>query len=283
MLESASTKFAECSGWDATLVLECEHVDGRSRVTSRRHTGPLQIQRSFYPEGSECCHIYLLHPPGGIAGADRLTVNASVGSGAHLLLTTPAAAKLYRSERRLARQTQRFRLAPGSRLEWLPAEAIAFDGTWAELVTRVDLEDDARFIGWEMLCFGRPACAERFARGEVTQRFELYQNDRPLWLERGRYPGDARVLREAWGLGNHPVAALFVCTPSAPDAEFAVRAAFALHAGVTCSVTTLRSVLVGRVLGARIADVRGALESAWAAVRPSVLGRSACAPRIWKT
>lgn len=282
-MPESQTMGTERSGWGASLAFDCNSIEGKSTVTSRCHAGPLQIQRSFYPEGPGCCHVYLLHPPGGIVGGDRLRVDASIRPGAHVLLTTPAASKLYRSERRVARQTQHFRLAAKSRLEWLPAETIAFDGAWADLTTRVQIEDGAVFMGWEILCLGRPACAERFIRGVVTQSFEVYQNDDPLWIERGRYAGDARVLREPWGLHGSSIAAVFVCTPPVADADLVVRAALALHGDVTCSVSTLRHALVCRVLGDNTADVRKALESAWTAPRPLVIGRPASPPRIWRT
>ena len=67
------------------------------------------VQRPFFPEGREVCHVYLLHPPGGLVGGDELRSICAVGAGAHALVTTPAAAKAYRSAGPIARQTQRCR------------------------------------------------------------------------------------------------------------------------------------------------------------------------------
>ena len=48
-------------------------------------------------------------------------------------MTTPAASKVYRTTGAAARQVQRLRVAEGATLEWLPQEAIIYDGARAEL------------------------------------------------------------------------------------------------------------------------------------------------------
>src|SRR5205823_4869319 len=116
-----------------------------------------------------------LHPPGGLVGGDELTIDVEVGAGAHALVTTPAASKVYRTSGPTARQTQRLRVADGATLEWLPQEAIVYDGARAELQTRVDLERGGRFIGIDAVCFGLPAGRAPFERGSCRQAFELYR------------------------------------------------------------------------------------------------------------
>ena len=71
------------------------------------------------------------------------------------------------------RQTQRLRVADGGTLEWLPQEAIVYDGARATLETRVELGRDARFFGIDAVCFGLPARRAPFARGCCRQTFEL--------------------------------------------------------------------------------------------------------------
>jgi hypothetical protein len=75
-------------GWQARLELEIALRHGRSRVVGKHQIGPLTIQRPFHPEGAPC-HLYLLHPPGGVVGGDELEVEIRVGSGAHALVTSP--------------------------------------------------------------------------------------------------------------------------------------------------------------------------------------------------
>jgi urease accessory protein len=59
------------------------------------------VQRAFYPEarGSRAgqpCHLYIIHPPGGVASGDELELEAQVAPARMRLLTTPAAGKFYR-------------------------------------------------------------------------------------------------------------------------------------------------------------------------------------------
>lgn len=105
-----------------------------TRLVRRKHHGPLRVQRPFYPEGRHgCCHVYLLHPPGGLVSGDELRIEASVGEGAHALLTTPAAAKLYKADSHGVAwgQHTRLQVAQNGILEYLPQETLAFDGSRA--------------------------------------------------------------------------------------------------------------------------------------------------------
>src|SRR6185436_21146989 len=88
------------SRWAAHLRLRFGPHDGRTVVRERQHRGPLQVQRAFYPEGPELCHLYLLHPPGGLVAGDALSIEVGVEAGARALVTTPAAGKVYRGDDR---------------------------------------------------------------------------------------------------------------------------------------------------------------------------------------
>ena len=83
--------------WRGELALQFAPSERGTVVARRRHEGPFCIQRPFYP-GDGTCHVYLLHPPGGLAAGDELILDAAAEHGAAALLTTPAATKFYRSE-----------------------------------------------------------------------------------------------------------------------------------------------------------------------------------------
>lgn len=275
-------------GWRGELQLTLARPDSRPTartvVAARRHLGPLNIQRAFYPE-AEVAHIYVLHPPGGVVGGDELYIDVEVQAGAHALLTTPASGKLYRSDGRQACLQQVLRVEADASLEWLPQETIVYAGARARMTTRVELQAGGRFIGWEMLCLGRPACAETFARGQLLQRFELWREGAPLWLERSRFEGGAATLNATWGLQARPLAATLVATVCDKTLVERIRAAIALQpdADESFAVTQLDEVLVCRYLGTQAQRARTCLGAAWAEIRRSLLGREPCAPRVWNT
>ena len=245
--------------------------------------GPLQVQRPFYPEGARFCHVYVLHPPGGVVGGDELRLDVDVAGHAHALVTTPAAAKFYRSRGPRALQLQVLRVEPHASLEWFPLENIVYDGARVEIATRVELAADASFVGWEITCFGRPAAGERFRTGEWAQRFEIVRAGRPLWLERCAIRGDDEILEAAWGLGGYPVHGSFVCAGSFAEGSAALKERLpAVQDGDRFGVSWLGEVLVARYLGFRTEKARQCFEEIWGIVRPELLGRAAFPPRIWR-
>jgi urease accessory protein len=260
---------------------------GRSSLVAQHHRGPLVVQRPFFPEGPEVCHVYLLHPPGGLVGGDRLTVAIDVEDGAQALLTMPAATKVYRSAGPTAEIGQDLRVAAGATLEWLPQETILHDGAALDARTVVDLAPGARFAGLELYCFGLPARRERWSRGRCRQRLELWRAGRPLVVERGRYDGGAPVHDAPWGLRGEPVSGLLLASPApAPEAVADVRTrAGALPPGDLASATVVADgdALACRYAGPSVERGRGFLREAWRIWRQAVVGRAATAPRIWAT
>ncbi|HEX4352992.1 MAG TPA: urease accessory protein UreD [Polyangiales bacterium] len=274
-------------GWEAALALSFVRDEARARTElhERTHRGPLRVQRPFYPEGG-VCHVYVLHPPGGLVSGDRLSIEVKVEPGAHALLTTPAATKLYRSSGERATQQQRLRVANGARLEWLPQETIAFDAARAALSTSIELTGDARFIGWEILCLGRPASDERFERGELAQSIEIARDDRTLYIERGVYAGGGAILDAAWGLAGRPVVGTFLCAIA--DAERCLDAARAIASDASwapalAAVSCWNDLLVARYLGASAEQARELFTALWRVVRPALMDCPVSEPRIWRT
>jgi urease accessory protein len=272
------------AGWAAELELGFERVARRSALTRNRHRGPLAVQRAFYPESPDLAHVYLLHPPGGVVAGDELTVRVDVASDAHALLTTPAATKFYRSEGRVAQQTQLFRVSEGASLEWLPQETIVFGSAQVSTKTRVELEPGAIFCGWDVVCLGRPASGDDFGTGRLQQAFEIWQAERPLWIERTRLGAHEPVRHAPWGLGGRRVFGTFVCTGQNSAAVAAARAAVDTDdSSELFAVSQMRAAIVCRYLGNSTERARSVFAQAWAALRPLVLGRPASPPRIWLT
>ncbi len=269
--------------WQARLKLAYDLRDGSSVLSQRTHHGPLLVQKSLYPEGGAVCHHVILHPPGGIAGGDRLELEVAVGPGAAALLTTPGAGKWYRSKGPAASQVLEFAVAAGGVLEWVPQENILFDAAVAHLDMQVALTQDAAFIGWELICFGRTVAGETFQRGQYRPRARIRRNGVLLWQEQGGIAGGSSLFESAVGLGGQPVYGTLVA--AGPGLNGALLAACRTMAPIvgTGSVTLLPEVLVARYLGPDAAAGRAYFVALWQVLRPVLTGRAVVLPRIWAT
>lgn len=266
-------------GWKAQLDLGFATDGVRTRLVSRRHVGPLVVQRPFYPEG-DVCHLYIVHPPGGVAGGDHLELNATAAADTHALITTPAATKFYRSAGPLAVQRQHVDVHAG-KFEWLPQENIFFENSAVRLETRIRLSGGARFIGWEVACYGRPASGETLGGGRVMQSFELWKDGMPLLIDRLRLDGAHDMMRARWGLAGHAALGALLAYPATEDDLAEVRSL--LPPDVLIGSTRVDGVLACRGMAAQAEVLKKAFVRIWQHLRPRVLGRVAVSPRIWST
>jgi len=261
------------SAWRAHLRLEFK-PDGRKTVLAqRRAEGPLVVQKPLYPEGEEVCHAIVVHPPGGIAGGDQLSLEVD-GQG-HAVLTTPGAAKWYRSAGPWARQKLAFEV--GGTLEWLPRETIVFDGALAELECEVHLTGAARYIGWELVCLGRTGSGERFSRGRLRIGTRIARDEQLLWMERGEIEGGGALMRSPVGLAGKTVFGSLIA--AAPRFE----PSLINECRKIVATTVLPGVLLARYLGDSTEEAFDRFRWIWSLLRPAVSGRDAVEPRIWRT
>lgn len=279
---TATQPLADDLGWLGRLELGFECRSAGTVLKEVRHEGPLRVQRPFYPEGG-LPHVYVLHPPGRVAGGDRLELDVRVGQGARALLTSPGSAKFYRSAGMSARVTQRLCVSSGASLEWFPQENIVFPGARVHCVSRVELDEDAGFIGWDMSCFGRPSNAEPFDHGNYYGRLEVSRGRKPILIESQRLV-DEEGIRSAAGLRGHPMQAVFLATPCAEEHLDAVRARLESDASsFPIAATLIDGLLIVRALGHQAEELKRCLIPLWRTLRPLLLNRPAVAPRIWAT
>ncbi len=266
----------DTGGWRAELKLQFARDPTRTVLASRQHVGPLIVQRPFYPEG-EVCHVYLVHPPGGIVGGDQLHLAATLLSGAHALITTPAATKFYRALPNHCAVLQQELRVQAATLEWLPQETIVFRNANASLATVVRLDRQSRFIGWELTCYGRPASSEPFDTGKLRQDFEVWIDEQPTLLDHLRIDGDSATMHAPWGLSANTLLGTLLAYPATLDDLDAART----HDEFAC--TLVDNVLSCRLIGIDSDFAKRAFVTLWQSLRLRIVGREAVVPRIWAT
>ncbi|ANJ54065.1 urease accessory protein UreD [Pseudomonas silesiensis] len=266
--------------WHAELELGYARFGDSTRPVQRRHKGPLRVQKHLYAEGPQVCQHIIVHPPGGIAGGDRLDISASVGPDAWAQITSPGAAKWYRAAGP-AYQQLALKVASGATLEWLPQETIVFSAAQAELSTCIELEGDARLFYWDVVALGRPASGECFDLGHFQAQLDIRRDGRLLWHERQRIVGGDGLLDSPIGLDGQPVFATLLVTGEI-DSDLLEKCR-SLPNEVRGDLTQLPGLLVARCLASEALLARGWLIDVWRLLRPALLGREAVAPRIWST
>jgi len=265
--------------WQASLRLRFADDAGATRLVERAHQGPLRVQKALYPEGPRTCHVIVVHPPGGVVGGDRLALDMELGPDTAVLATTPGAAKWYRANGKVSHQDVHLRVGAGAAMEWLPQETIFYDDADVVLAHEVELAVDARYIGAEVLVFGRRAAGETFRTGRVRQRTRIRQGGRTVWWEQGIVHG-GEAMRSPLGLAGHSVCATLVAVgkPLPPSMLADLRTA-----DPTLGLSQVKNVFVARHLGDDGEAARASLLRVWQALRPRMLGQPARIPRIWTT
>ncbi|MDE0008031.1 MAG: urease accessory protein UreD [Gammaproteobacteria bacterium] len=270
-------------GWEAKIALVFGVCGGRTTLVRRYGRGPLAVQRPFRP-GDGVCHLYLLHPPGGVAGGDSLDVHVHARGGTAALVTTPAAAKVYRTLGASSRMRQTLVVDEGASLEWLPQETILFGGSACRVHTDVQLAKGARFAGWEVFALGREHFGDHYTQGSFRQRTQLHIDGTLCVRELQDFaPGDPALV-ERWGLASRRAFGTLYAAPA--DEDVLARARHALGEVPDCvdaGATVLDGVLAVRAVGSAGSDVRTALARAWSGLRPLVIGAQPMHPRIWAT
>ncbi len=263
-------------GWQASLALQFCHTPEKTLLHAARHIGPLTVQRPFYPEG-ETCHLYLLHPPGGIVGGDELTIDVHLEARSHALITMPGASKFYRSTGALARLDQHFTLDENAILEWLPQDTIFFPGAHAALRSVFHLQRSSTLLAWELFCLGRPVINEPFSHGQIESRLEVWIEGQPLLIERQHLAdGDLTPVAE------HPWIGTLLFYPASETLLEEAREALAPlepFAGATLT----DGLLSIRFLAHDNLICQQAMREIWQRLRLQLTAKAPCPPRIWHT
>lgn len=279
------------SGWRASLRLGFARDGQTTRLTQRLHDGPLRVQKALYPEGEAVCHVLVLHPPGGVVGGDALAIDIDVGEASHALISNPGAAKWYKANARISRQSLRFKVADHACLEWMPQESIFYDQAHVILEQEIDLAPNASCILCDVQCFGRTASGEQFEQGSIRQRVQVKRDGQLLWFEQGAIAAQSTTtisnMHSAFGLRGHTVNASLLGVGQSVSAAviktLRETAQSILQADEEFGVTQMKQVVSVRYLGDSSERARQLMLLAWQILRPAIAGREAIDLRIWRT
>ena len=271
-------------GWRGFLSFSLVNAFGKTVVKDKRHLGPLIIQRPLYQEKDRPC-VLIIHPPGGIAGGDQLELEINFKARSKAMISTPSATKFYRSDNRLATQTQTVNVAEGSEVEWLPQETLFFNQSRVSNQLKFMLEGPkAQLIAWDIVGLGRPAGGEGFELGVLTQFLELWIGSKLVFIDRLKLSQQTPLLKSSAGFANHHLfaTALFYSDNAAAQKQL-LEQLQTIEWSSAVGVTKLENLVVLRVLASELEDIKAVLFEAWVTARPLVMGLPVVKPRIWNT
>ena len=197
-------------GRRGALSNEFERQGSRTVLTRSSCSSPWHYLPPSYLDDSGCAYTWLVNPSGGLVGGDHVSVEAQLHAGAHVLMTSPSANRVYRSLSAPAVQEVDLLVGPDARLEWLPEVTIPFAGSRVCQSIHVDLAPGATAVVWDAIASGRVAMRERWAftavENEICIRTPLGESVVERYhLVPGRLPESVGLV-DSWGY----VASLFV-------------------------------------------------------------------------
>ncbi|CAC5341177.1 MULTISPECIES: urease accessory protein UreD [Planktothrix] len=273
------------SQWQGILELDYQKINNSTQLVKAYSQAPLKIQRSFYPEGKDICHSIILHTAGGMVGGDRLSQTINLQPETQVLLTTPAASKIYRSSGETAQNTINIEIQEQAYLEFIPREIIIFNGAIFSQNLRVNLDPNACYLGWEITRFGRTARGEIFNQGQWKSCTEIWQNGCPVWIDRQGFIANEEILNSPHGLGGKPVIATltWVGQPVSEDIVKNIRQLWSQReTSSQAGVTQLISGLLCRYRGNSTQEVINWFTDVWQLLRQNYTGKSIVKPRVWQ-
>jgi urease accessory protein len=144
------------------LALEFVRQGGRTVFGRTSCRTPWHLLPPIYLDESGSAYTILVNPSGGLVGGDQLAIDLSIGTGAHALISTPSANRVYRSLSQEAVQEVRISVAKEGILEWMPEHTIPFAGSRFRQNIDVRLGAGATLVLWDAVASGRIAHGERW-------------------------------------------------------------------------------------------------------------------------
>ena len=250
----------------------CAH--GRTHVARVHEAGGLRLR---FPHVVEGCEAVIVNTAGGIASGDTARFSFDAGAECDVTITTQAAEKIYRADAADAELATELTLGDRATLDWLPQEAILFNGARLRRSIAVDMPASATLTMVETLVFGRLAMGEARITGALRDTWRLRRDGRLIFAENlalAATPG-ALLDRPAIGGGARAAATLVHVGPRAETVLEPLRAALAGH-DCEAGVSAWNGMVVARLLSPSPPRVRGAIVALLSALR----GRDL--PRVWQ-
>lgn len=263
------------------VFVEARALGGRTVLGRMEEEGPSRARFPRSGRRGASLEAVLINTGGGVAGGDSVATHMVARSGAHLVATTQAAEKVYRSDGATSKIDVDLVVEPGGALDWLPQWTILFDESRTARTIYAEVAEGGRLLLVEPVALGRAARGERFAAGMLTDRWRIRRDGRLIYADGFQLGGDIANLldRPAVASGAAAFATVLLVAADAEARLEAVRAALGLPdelpPGLEAGASAWDGMLSVRLLGRDSAVLDTALRR--------MIGTLGVAdpPRIW--
>jgi urease accessory protein len=283
--------------WLANLALNFNYTALGTQLSKTRRNGPLTVQKAFYPEGRDCAHIYLLHPPAGIVSGDQLHVEINIDDHAHTLVTTPGANRFYRARTDanigISKQVQitTLNVKNHAKCENFPQETIVYNAADGFNTVDIYLTEQSVYLGWDISCMGLPSSDQLFTQGQYSQLNRVFVEGTLQYHDRIAITAKNNLLHHPAGLaGNSVFATFLVYAPQQLNKSQRKKLIEAMRdiiennqAKKYISITDIDGLVVIRYLGHHAEQCKNFFLLLWQVIRPLTVKKKATQPRIWYT
>lgn len=272
--------------WHGKLEITYQNRDNQTQILSNYSQAPFKIQSPFYPEGKNICHSIILHTAGGMVGSDILSQKITLNDNCKTLITTPSAAKIYKTNGKIATSNILIKIHDNACLEFLPQENIIFNGAVYQQNYRVELGENSHYFHWEINRFGRTARGEKFTQGDWKSATEIWQKDQFLFGDRQWLPGNEQICNNINGLAGQSIIGTLYLIGELPNYDHIKKQIRSLwnHRKTQgeAGVTHLIKGILCRYRGNSMDEVKTWFIDVWDILRLHYLDRHKTIPRVWQ-
>jgi urease accessory protein len=264
-------------GRDGFLRLAFDHRRGATVLAERRFRTPLQVLEALSFAPDPAVGILLLNPTGGVLGGDHLRTELALADGAHVVVSTPSATRIYGTRGAAAILATVASVGPGATLEYVPDHVIPHPHARLEQSLDVALAPGARLLLWDAWALGRPTRGELWKFDRLASTIRVCRAGVPLFVDRMMLDRTSTAHGNVTGAGSYSYfASWLVCDDGRADVTALANDlgdAASSIAGIRAAGTRLAA---GGVLVRMLASTAYALVDAqrrlWALTRDRVLG-----------
>lgn len=191
------------------------HSKARENGSAIAHLRSQGCMKALFPRRSDWVDAIVINTAGGLTGGDKLDIDACVGAGSRMSLTTQAAERAYKASADVARVSTKLCVEDDARMHWLPQELILFEDASLKRRLQIALQGKAELLMVEPVVFGRVAMGEELTNVQFQDRIEIRRDGVPLYMDALNLTGDlrAQMARVAGGAGA--MASVVLVAPNA--------------------------------------------------------------------